>query len=101
MEWCMVTYRVLDSVRSVRTPDGAVVLDIARGRMFTLDPVASRILELLEDGCASQESLLAGIRASFEVVPESAPCDLNEFLQELCLERLIAADEDAAESQPR
>jgi len=93
-----VKYRVLTSVRSLRTPDGTIVLDINQGRMFTLDPLASRILAMLEDGSTNEESLLAAIKASFYDIPETASSDLHEFLQQLCSHRLIVADENAAES---
>ena len=69
--------------------------------MFHLDPLASRILAMLEEGSTSEESLLAAIEASFEEVPETASSDLHEFLEQMCAQHLIAADKDRAESQSR
>jgi len=69
--------------------------------MFTLDPLASRILAMLQEGSMSEEGLLAGVEASFEEVPETASSDLHKFLEQLCAHRLIAADENAAEFKSR
>ena len=48
-------YRVSDGIRSTHGQDGAIVLDIHQGQMFNLNPVGSRILELLESGSAEAE----------------------------------------------
>ena len=48
-------HRVSDGVRSTHGQDGAIVLDVQQGQMFNLNPVGSRILELLETGSADSD----------------------------------------------
>src|SRR5712691_8274913 len=53
--WGEPMYRVSDGVRSTHGQDGAIVLDVQQGHMFNLNPVGSRILELLENGSAEAD----------------------------------------------
>lgn len=39
-----------NTIRSKRTQDGRIVLDICRGQMFCLNVVGSKILEMIEHG---------------------------------------------------
>ena len=39
-----------DTVRSTQTIDGRILLDVRHGRMFSVNAVGSKILELLEQG---------------------------------------------------
>jgi hypothetical protein len=72
-------HRVSESVRSTHGQDGAVVLDIEQGRIFNVNLVGSRILELLEAG--TPESAIADtISREFEVSRDTAIQDMQEFI---------------------
>jgi Coenzyme PQQ synthesis protein D (PqqD) len=44
-------FRVSDTIRKTQTVDGGVLLDVRHGRMFCLNLVGARILELMQQGC--------------------------------------------------
>jgi hypothetical protein len=72
-------HRVSESVRSTHGQDGAVVLDVEQGRIFNVNLVGSRILELLEAG--TPESAIADtISREFGVSWDTAIQDMQEFI---------------------
>lgn len=75
-------YRLPDSVRSAGHADSGVVLDIGRGRMFTLNHVGLRILELLKSGLQEPE-IVDRIAHEFGVGIETAARDAREFFETL------------------
>ena len=75
-------FRVSDAIRCTQTQDGAVVLDVQRGRMFSLNLVGSRILEHLKHGF-SEPTIVNEIAREFGVSPELAKTDVRGFVQEL------------------
>jgi hypothetical protein len=77
-----------EHVRSTHGPDGAVVLDIKHGRMFGLNFVGSRILELLKKD-ALPPLIAEEISREFGVAPETASTDVREFLELLEKNHLI------------
>ena len=81
-------YRVLESIRSTHGQDGAIVLDIRQGQMFNLNPVGSRILELLEAG-ATEPAVVDEISQKFEVNREIAETDVREFIESLKQHHLL------------
>ena len=81
-------YRVSDTVRSTHGQDGAIVLDIRQGRMFNLNIVGSRILELLNQGSAQPE-IVDKIVREFGVNRPLAENDLQQFLETLEKYRLV------------
>lgn len=86
-------YRVSNTVRSTHGQDGAIVLDIRQGRMFNLNVVGSRILELLNKGLAQPE-IVDEIVREFGVSRHLAENDLQRFLETLEKHRLVeSADE--------
>ena len=80
--------RISEDVRSTHGPDGGVVLDIRRGRMFRLNPVASRILELLE-GQSAEAEIIEEISREFGASQEVVAPDVREFLVALERHRLL------------
>jgi hypothetical protein len=75
-------YRVSEGVRSAYGQDGAIILDIRQGRMFTLNFVGSRILELLKNG-STQSAIVDEISREFGVSRDFAENDVRDFLQNL------------------
>lgn len=75
-------YRVSDTVRCTHGPDGAIVLDLQQGEMFSVNPVGSRILELLNAGY-TEPAIVDEIAQAFAVKRETAEQDSHEFIQTL------------------
>jgi hypothetical protein len=81
-------YKVSDTVRSTHSQDGAVVLDIRRGEMFNLNPVGSRILELLKSG-STEADVIDEISRQFSTDRGVVERDVQEFVASLQEHRLI------------
>ena len=86
-------YRATEEVRSTHGRDGGVALDVQRGRMFNLNPVGSRVLELVKRGTAESE-IVASICLEFAAPREQVEPDVCEFLLELTKLSLIEADDE-------
>ena len=82
-------HRVSDGVRSTHGQDGAIVLDVQRGQMFNLNPVGSRILELLETGSAESD-IVNVISREFNTSREVVENDVREFIESLRKHKLVA-----------
>jgi Coenzyme PQQ synthesis protein D (PqqD) len=76
--------KIAEGVRSTHDRDGAVVLDIHHGQMFTLNLVGSKILEMLERGCPETQ-MVEEISRKFRIRREIVERDVREFLE--CLEK--------------
>jgi hypothetical protein len=81
-------YRLSSTVRTTQGQDGAVVLDIRQGLMFNLNPVGSRILELLKSG-TDELAIVDKIGVEFDVRKDTAEHDVREFIHVLREHRLI------------
>lgn len=81
-------YKVSDTVRSTHSQDGAVVLDIRQGEMFNLNPVGSRILELLKSG-STEAAVIDEISRQFNADRAEVKRDVQEFVASLQDHRLI------------
>jgi hypothetical protein len=75
-------HKVSDSIRSTHSQDGAIVLDIAQGKIYRLNRVGSRVLESLETG-TSETDIADRISREFGVSYEVAENDTREFIQQL------------------
>jgi hypothetical protein len=69
----------------------SVLLDLASETYLGLDPVASRIWELLSPG-ATPESVLAPLLEEFEVDEARLRADVAAFVSDLLARGLIVAD---------
>jgi coenzyme PQQ synthesis protein D (PqqD) len=85
--------KIAEGVRSTRERDGAVILDIHHGQMFTVNIVGSTILEMLERGCPETQ-IVDQISQKFRIRPDIVERDFHEFLE--CLEK-----HHLLESRPR
>jgi hypothetical protein len=79
---------ISQSVRLTKSEDGGILLDIEGGGMFSLNPVGTRIVELLATE-RSIASLAVQIGRDFGVCEEIASRDVNEFLSHLRELRLL------------
>jgi hypothetical protein len=80
--------RISANVRYTHNLDGGVVLDIRHGRMFALNFVGSRIVELLKTDYQDTE-IANQISQEFGINPEIAAADVREFLESLEKQHLI------------
>ncbi len=75
-------FRLSETIRRTQTNDGDVLLDIHNGRMFCLNAVGSRILELLRQ--RMHESCIADeISREYEEDRERVRADVAELLETL------------------
>jgi hypothetical protein len=81
-------YKVSESLRSTHGQDGAVILDVAQGRMFSLNRVGARMLELMKSG-AGEAEIVTVIGQEFEATRETVARDLGEFIATLGRHNLI------------
>ena len=83
-------FRVSEYVRKTSSEDGGIILDVKHGRMFGLNIVGSRILQLLEQQHTPRE-IAQEIASTFGVTAEIAESDVREFLETLEKHHLIEA----------
>ena len=76
--------KIADGVRSTHERDGAVVLDIYQGQMFTLNIVGSKILGMMELGWP-ESKIVEDISREFGIRSDIVARDVHEFLE--CLEK--------------
>src|SRR5258707_5766734 len=81
-------YKVPDTVRSTHTRDGAVVLDIRHGEVFNLNPVGSRILELIKNG-STEMAVTDDISRQFGIDRSVVQHDVQDFVAVLRRQQLI------------
>jgi hypothetical protein len=77
-----------NSIRRVSSSDGGILLDIRRGTMFRLNPLATRILDLLDRG-ESPSRIVEQISAEFEIALDLVQTDVNDFLDALKLHGVL------------
>ena len=65
------------------------MLDIHQGQMFNLNPVGSKILELLESGSAEAD-IVEVISREFSASQEVVENDVREFIESLKKHQLVA-----------
>ena len=88
-------FSISKSVRLTKSQDGGILLDMEGGGIFSLNPVATRIVELLGRE-QSVSSLVDQISREFGTSERLAP-DVADFLSTLRDERLL---EDSAGNPP-
>ena len=71
-----------DNIRRSSSPDGEILLDVRRGTMFRLNPLGSRILDLLDRG-ESASRIAEEISEEFGVARDVVQIDLTDFLNSL------------------
>jgi hypothetical protein len=83
------------SARLSKSTDGGILLDLERGVFFHLNPVGTRIVELLERSCGI-ECIVHTISCEFQAPEEIIKLDLDDFLVNLQKQRLLAGDRRAS-----
>lgn len=82
------TIKPADSVRETISPDGAVLLDIKQGLCFSMNPVGSKIWEMLKKEY-SLEKIASALEAEFQAPREQIEADIIAFVSELRNQNLI------------
>ena len=80
--------KLSSQLRCTHSDDGAVVLDILNGQMFRANFVGSRILELLEKGCAEAQ-IVEELAGQFGLSRGAIQNDVREFFAHLEKHRLL------------
>lgn len=75
-------FRLAETIRRTQTTDGRILLDIHRGRMFCLNPLGSRVIELLEQGF-DESAIVALISNSYSVSAATVRNDVCTFIEKL------------------
>jgi coenzyme PQQ synthesis protein D (PqqD) len=80
--------RVSEHVRKTHSQDGGIVLDVKHGRMFGLNLVGSKIIELLGQEY-SPTFIAQEIARTFGVSVQIAERDVREFIEALEKHQLV------------
>jgi Coenzyme PQQ synthesis protein D (PqqD) len=71
-----------EHVRSAHSEDGAILLDIRRGKMFRINFVGSRVVELLRAGLSESE-IVERLAMEFACERAAVATDVRQFLEQL------------------
>jgi len=80
--------------RLSKSADGGILLDLEHGVFFHLNPVGTRIVELIEQSC-NPECIVHTIGSEFQAPEEIVKLDLDAFLVNLQKQRLVAGNRSA------
>jgi hypothetical protein len=75
-------FKVSGAIRSTSTEDGAVLLDIHRGRILGLNSVGARVFKMLQGG-VDQNQIAAEISNEFGVDAGRVRNDILDFIRTL------------------
>ena len=82
--------RFPETIRRLSNIDGGVVLDLQRGKLFRVNVVGAKVLDLLEQG-KSPAQIAEKLSAEFQIALSDAEADVREFLASLETQGVIAA----------
>jgi hypothetical protein len=75
-------FKVSGAIRSTSTEDGAVLLDINRGRILGLNRMGSRVFQMLQGG-VDQDQIAGEISNEFAVDAGEVRNDVLDFIRTL------------------
>ena len=81
-----------ERIRSTHAADGGIVMDIDKGKMFSLNASGSVIFQFLEKGF-SEEKIIEELVRRFEIPADVAKQDLEDFRGALKRHALLAANQ--------
>lgn len=82
--------RIAAHVKSVVDADGAVLLDLKKGKYFSLNGIAAEIWGGIEAGL-DHAAIEAHLARSYDAAPERLRADLESFMASLAREELVHA----------
>jgi hypothetical protein len=74
--------RISSAIRRTQTPDGAILLDVGRGQIFSLNAIGTKILDLLEAG-RDEAQIAAHLSAACSTDIDTVRRDVRDFLEAL------------------
>lgn len=80
--------RISSDVMARQLGDDCVMLDLASGTYFGLDPVGARVWQLLEGG-KSFEEVCEALVEEYEASPEAIRGDVSRLIDELAANGLV------------
>jgi hypothetical protein len=83
-------FRVSDSIRRTKTPDGGILLDVHHGQIFCLNVVGASILELMQQGYGESQ-IAEEISRKYQVTLEVVRADVAEFIENLEKHHILQA----------
>jgi Coenzyme PQQ synthesis protein D (PqqD) len=87
--------KLSNDCRAAHRPDGTVILDPSRGKMFGLNPVGSQILEFIRAGL-TETQIAKQISETFAVDLTIVQTDVQSFLRQLATHHIIANENGLA-----
>lgn len=88
--------RVARGVRETANQDGAVLLDIEQGLCFSLNPIGTRIWEMVKDG-HSIATITDALQQEYHLPRSQLVGDVSDFLKQLEEMRLIGEQSSRAD----
>ncbi len=88
---------ISSTIRRTQTPDGGILLDIARGEIFSLNAIGSKILDLLETG-RNEGQIVEQVSAAYGADIDTVRVDVHEFLEVLNQRKILQHDPGAGSS---
>ena len=83
-------YEVSAGVRSTRSEDGAILLDLTRGQVLRLNSTGSLVFEYLRQG-QTEAQIVDRLNRDFPVSERILRSDVREFIQALAQKKLICS----------
>lgn len=74
--------RFLDTIRRLSSDDGSVLLDLRGGKMFRVNLVGARVLDLLEQGDSKAE-IARKLSDEFQLPLTEVQADVGTFVESL------------------
>lgn len=84
---------IASNLRSIVDHDGAVILDISRNSMTTLDPIGAYVWNRLGQGL-SVDAIVAELARDTGADQEMVARDVDEFMEQLKSRHLVVATRD-------
>ena len=90
--------KVAKGVRETVNQDGAVLLDIEQGLCFSLNPIGTRIWEMVKDGRSVAE-ITDALQLEYRLPRSQLVSDVSDFLKRLEEMRLIGENSPSADKR--
>jgi hypothetical protein len=85
--------QVSDLVLSSKIDEEVVLMSIEAGYYFTLDPIGSRIWELLSEKSNTLEGLVQVLMEEYEVDESTCRADVQAFIEDMSVKKLILSED--------
>ena len=75
-------FRISQTIRRSKTPDGGILLDLQHGQMFSVNVLGAKILELMEQG-RDEAEIANQISRDYGASREVVRADVTGFIEAL------------------